>query len=150
MPSCAFLLESYTWHQVCVSWESSKSRYFSTFNGVKQGYVLLSIICIVYMDELIVTLRHSGIGCDMGDFTLVSPSIRALNNKLSIYSKFAVEYNITFNTATIICIKYGYYVIEHEFVKLNGCTIAWSNKVKHLGYIVNKKLTDTDDCASKS
>ena len=156
-----FLLDSYTRHQVCVSWESSKSRYFSTLNGVKQGGVLSPILFIVYIDELIVILRHSGIGCHMGghyvgaigyadDLTLVSPSIRALNNMLSICSKFAEEYNITFNTTKTVCIKYGSDIIEHELVKLNGCTIAWSDKVKHLGYIVNNKLTDTDDCASKS
>ena len=155
-----FLLDSYTRQKVCVSWDSSISGYFNTMNGVKQGGVLSPILCIVYIDELITRLQSSGIGCRVGnhyvgvlgyadDLTLLSPSVRSLNKILLICNNFADEFNITFNAKKTICIKFGNKVSEHDKVVLSGATIEWTNKVKHLGNMVNTTLSDDDDCKLK-
>ena len=102
------LLDSYTRQRVSVLWGDSRSRVFGASNSVKQGGVLSPILFIVYMDELIVTLSKSQLGCHMGpfyagalgyadDLTLISPSIRGLNVMLNICQRFAQEYNVTFN-----------------------------------------------------
>ncbi len=57
------LLDSYTRQQLCVSWDSSISRYFNVSNGVKQGGVISPILFIAYIDELILLLKNSGFGC---------------------------------------------------------------------------------------
>jgi len=112
------LLDSYTRQKMCVSWNTCKSRYFDVENGVKQGGVLSPILFIVYIDELIVLLSKSGLGCHIGphfvgalgyadDLTLISPSLRALNTMLTICHNFAQEYNITFNSSKTKCINFG-------------------------------------------
>ena len=83
------LFDSYTRQQVCVLWDSCRSRNFHVKNGVKQGGVLSPILFIVYFDELIILLKKRNIGCHIGshligalgyadDLTLLSPSLSSL------------------------------------------------------------------------
>jgi len=60
------LYDSYTRQQVSVSWNNSKSRFFGVTNGVKQGGVLSPILFFVYIDELLVLLSKSTLGCHVG------------------------------------------------------------------------------------
>jgi hypothetical protein len=154
------LYDGYTRQQVSVSWDNSKSRFFGVTNGVKQGGVLSPILFIVYMDELLVLLRKSNIGCHVGsyyagalgyadDLTLISPSLRSLNKMLSICKSFAAEYNITFNAKKTMCIKFGSPVTDDDNVYLDGTLIQWVDKIKHLGNTLNVSLNDVSDCASK-
>lgn len=89
-----------------MSWDSCNFRYFGTANGVKQGGVLSPTLFIVYIDELINTLKASGLGCHVGqhyigalgyadDITLLSPCVKSLNEMLIVCSKFAKEFNVT-------------------------------------------------------
>ena len=69
-----------------MSWESYTSRYFDVANGVKQGGVISPILFIIYIDELLLLLEKSGIGCHIGtmfvgaigyadDLTLICPIV---------------------------------------------------------------------------
>jgi hypothetical protein len=73
---------------MCVQWDSSKSQYFSVYNGVKQGAVISPILFCVYIDDLLVKLKAANIGCIIGgiyagclayadDLTLLAPSADA-------------------------------------------------------------------------
>ncbi len=154
------LLDSYTRQEVCVSWDSCKSRYFNVKNGVKQGGVLSPILFIVYFDELIELLRRSHLGCHIGthyvgalgyadDLTLISPSLRALNKMLFICQSFATEYNVSFNVNKTMCIKFGSPVRTEDKLYLNDSLINWVDQVKHLGNIVSSNLRDNSDCSLK-
>ena len=72
----------------------------------------------IYIDQLLLRLKKSGIGCHihgkyMGslvyadDVTLLSPSIRGLNQMLSICEEFGKEYFIKSISKKSMCIKYG-------------------------------------------
>ena len=162
MPSLIvrLLLDSYTRQQLCVSWDSSISRYFNVSNGVKQGGVISPILFIVYFDELIVLLRNSGFGCHVGtqfvgalgyadDLTLICPSLNSLNHMLSICTDFAKQYNIVFNAKKTMGIKFGAPVSQQDSVYLNDNIIQWRDQVRHLGNIVNSNLSDLPDCKVK-
>ena len=93
------LLDSYTRQQACTVWDQQKSSFFNITNGVKQGGVISPRMFTIYIDQLLLRLKKSGIGCHihgkyMGslgyadDVTLLSPSIRGLNRMLSICEDF--------------------------------------------------------------
>ena len=97
------LYESYTRQQVSVSSDNSKSRFFCVTNA-RWCFVTYT----VYIDELLVLLCKSTLGCHVGSsyigalgyadgLTLISPRLCAMNQMLSISKSFVAEYNITFN-----------------------------------------------------
>ena len=49
-----------------VSWGSARSAQFGIVNGTRQGSVLSPGFFSVYIDELLVKLRKSGVGCHIG------------------------------------------------------------------------------------
>ena len=61
------LLDSYLRQLTCVAWGLFKSRYFSLSNGVKQGGVLSPILFTLYIDKLLIRLKHAHIGCHMNN-----------------------------------------------------------------------------------
>ena len=153
------LLDSYTRQQASTVWDQQKSSFFNITNGVKQGGVISPRTFTIYIDQLLLRLKKSGIGCHihgkyMGslgyadDVTLLSPSIRGLNRMLSICEDFGKEYFIKFNSKKSMCIKYGE-KYDCEKSQLNEETIIWVDSVKHLGNIINNDLNDIDDCKMK-
>ena len=155
-----YLLDSYMRQELCVLWNSHKSRYFNVSNGVKQGGVLSPILFTVYIDDLLSLLKAAKLGCHVNhtyvgalcyadDITLLSPSLRALNNMITICELFAKKYYITFNIKKTVCIKFGSDVNIDEGAYMYGKRLEWSDTVKHLGNIVNKDLDDLDDCKLK-
>ena len=126
-------------------------------NGVKQGGVLFTL----YIDNLLIKLKQSEVGCFFkdtyvgalsyaDDITLFCPSIRGLNEGLSICCEYAEEYNIVFNPKTNFCIKFGDNVNDYEHAYRNNTSVQWYNEeVKHLGNIVQCSPSDAADCRFK-
>ena len=147
---------SYLKQLTCVAWGLFKTRYFSFSNGVKQGGVLSSILFTLYIDKLLIRLKHTHIGCHMNniftralsyadDITLIFPSICGINNMIDICCEYAKEYDITFNPTKTVCIKYGDEVELNEHVVMNGNIIEWADNVRHLGNFVDATLSDSVD-----
>ena len=94
------LFDSYTRQQACTVWDQQKSSFLNITNGVKQGGGGISPrMFTIYIDQLLLRLKKSGIGCHihgkyMGslgyvdDVTLLSPSIRGFDRMLSICEEF--------------------------------------------------------------
>ena len=90
------------------------SVYFMAINGVKQGGVSSPVLFCLYIDDLLLTLSKSGVGCFIGknfvgalayadDIILVAPTASALHKLLSICGDYASEYCISFNAAKSKC-----------------------------------------------
>ena len=60
-----FFIHSYCNQKMRIKWIGSLSGTFSASNGVKQGGVLSPLLFIVYLDQLILALKESGIGCHL-------------------------------------------------------------------------------------
>jgi len=93
---------------VRVLWAGLTSDYFTAVNGVKQGGVISPVLFCVYIDDLLVKLSRSGIGCYIGlnfvgalayadDIVLVAPTPAAMRKMLTICDEYAADYDIIFN-----------------------------------------------------
>ena len=150
------LLDSYLNQRICAAWGACKSDFFQATNGVKQGSIISPILFTVYVDELIAMLQASGLGCNIGrsfigvlgyadDLTLLSPSVNALSKMVGICEEYAKEYDIVFNCKKTVGIQFGNRC-NNCVIKLNGNEIKWQRSVKHLGNIIDQKLSDVEDC----
>jgi len=68
LPACIIrtLVNMYTGHLIRVSWAGVMSDYFSALNGVNQGGVVSPILFCIYIDDLLISLSQSGVGCYIG------------------------------------------------------------------------------------
>ena len=60
------LIFVYEEQQAWVRWGKARSRSFGILNGTRQGSVLSPALFSVYMDDLIVKIRKSDVGCHVG------------------------------------------------------------------------------------
>jgi len=112
LPACIVrtLVNMYTGHLIRVSWAGVMSNYFTALNGVKQGGVVSPILFCIYIDDLLLSLARSGVGCYIGlnfvgaiayadDIVLISPTPFAMRRLLSICDDYALQYDIIFNAS---------------------------------------------------
>ena len=139
------------------------SVYFLAVNGVKQGGVLSPVLFCLYIDDLLLTLSKSGVGCFIGsnfvgalayadDIVLVAPTASALRRLLSVCGDFASEYCISFNAAKSKCLiilpknrrgrlNYAKDCVFH----INNQQIDNVESFKHLGHVISSQMEDALD-----
>ena len=160
---CRLLLNMYTMQKLRVRWNGTHSECFSVSNGVKQGGVISPILFCIYIDDLLLRLKDSGVGCYMGgvfagalvyadDLTLLCPSLSALKEMILICSQYAAEYDIKFNAnkSQLIIFKGKKGDTPVPVVELNGDVIDVVNNVIHLGHIIHDNIYkyDVSKCVS--
>ena len=95
-------MNMYLNQEIQVKWNTSLSSKCKTSNGVKQGGCLSPSLFSVYLNDLIVKLRNSNIGCRyrseyMGvfryadDLSLLCPSFSGMRVRLQICERYANE-----------------------------------------------------------
>ena len=102
-----------------VLWKNVLGDIFSVNFGVRrQGGVLSHILFSIYVDDLVVLLRHSGFGIFIGnlflgcilyadDILLLSSSSHGLQCMLNICIEFGKKWDIRFNPAKTQCVSFG-------------------------------------------
>lgn len=156
----SLLLDMYLNQDIQVKWGKDTSNAFGGVNGVRQGGVLSPILFTVYLDMLISELKSCGAGCWLGhhyygglvsadDISLLSPSVTGLQRMVDVCAKFGLKYSILFNEKKSVCIKYSADQDDLPDIILNGKVLKWEMKVKHLGNVLNNRLTDIDDILLK-
>ena len=129
-------MDSFERQRARVMWNSHVSDYFSISNGVKQGGVISPVLFNLYLDNLLISLKQSGLRCHINgtymgalgyadDITLTCPSLYGLNSMLDICNQFSKNNHVIFNTKKTICIKYGDAVKPQECAKLNDTRLSW-------------------------
>ena len=104
------IVNMYTNEEIHVKWNTVLSSKCKTSNGVKQGGCLSSSLFSVYLNNLIVKLRNSNIGCRyrseyMGvfgyanDLSLLCPSFSGIREMLNVCESYANENKILLNVS---------------------------------------------------
>ena len=155
-----FILDGYTRHRMCAQWERHTSRTFHVCNGVKQGAVISPILFAVYYDELIAKLASSGYGCRISqhfvgalsyadDITLLSPSLKGLQYMVNICEEYGKEFHVTFNEKKTTGMVFGASNVNCKAIQVNGNNVDWVSNAKHLGNVIDDKLSDLKDINAK-
>ena len=98
----------YTNQNLQLKWYNHLTQKFNVTNGVRQGRVLSPLLLSISVDDLLVKLKNSGIGCHIGhifvgafgyadDLILLCPSVVGLNKMIKICEDYANEHDILFN-----------------------------------------------------
>ena len=104
------IMNMYTNQEFQVKWNTVLSSKCKTSNGVKQGGCLSPSLFSVYLNNFIVKLRNSNIGCRyrseyMGvfgyadDLSLLCPSFSGIREMLNVCESYANENKIIFNAS---------------------------------------------------
>ena len=141
-----------------VRWGDSLSESFNVSNGVRQGSVLSPLLFAVYLDELLVELSVSGVGCYWGslfagafayadDIVLLAPCASALRIMLSICNDFSISHGLRFNAnkTQLICFRTLYTRSISATILFNDTPLCYSDCVTHLGHILTYDLNDRPD-----
>ena len=148
--------EQYAW----VKWGKEKSQMFGIQNGTRQGSVLSPALFSVYMDELLLRLRRSGVGCHVGgvyagavgyadDLLLLAPSRSGAQIMLEICEKYAKETNLEFSThpdadkSKTKCIFMTGHLKASKPVNLQlyGVDLPFVKSANHLGHQLSENYT---------
>ena len=148
----------------CCQWNSIKSEYFQLITGTKQGGVLSPRLFALYMDDLIIKLRASGLGCHIislflacilyaDDLCLITPSRSAMQQLLDICQTYCSEYCLNFNSKKSKTLLFGPSLkTSVQPLTLNCATIDFVDNWKYLGTTVvagkNLSFTSHDDLHS--
>ena len=143
-----------------ISWNNQVSKKIRPTNGVKQGGVLSPILFNLYIDELLISLRESGLGCKIGnsyygvfgyadDVIILSPTNKGLQSMINICYNFGKQFHIQFNEKKTQCIQFGLNQTSKSKLYIGSELLTWAKKVKYLGNWLNNTLDDYDDIVFK-
>ena len=104
------IMNMYTNQAIQVNWNTVLSSKCKTNNGVKQGGCLSPSLFSVYLNNLIVKIRNSNIGCRyrseyMGvfgyadDLSLLCPSFSGMREMLNVCERYTNGNKILFNAS---------------------------------------------------
>ena len=150
VPLC-FLLLIMFWYlnmEYDVKWANSRSDSFRVMCGTKQGGILSPEFFAIYINDLIIILKRSGVGCHVlrffiacilfaDDVTLLAPTRAALQQLINICANYCNEFCLKFNvgkTKVIIFGKLSKSVSTLARISVNGQYIDYIKSCKYLGF----------------
>ena len=160
------LLSIYQKQKCWVRWSADQtcSHVFGVTNGTRQGSCLSPCLFAVYLDDLLLLLRNSGVGCHVGDvfagagcfaddLALLAPTRDGLQVMLTICENYAKAHNLTFSTdpdpkkSKSKCIFFhGANQPKPSRVILCGSPLEWVPQADHLGHTLLHSGSQDIDC----
>ena len=135
-----------------VKWNGILSRSFNVTSGVRQGGILSPQLFTVYVDDLLVALRKSGVGCHIidkfiaaimyaDDLALLAPTRSSLQKLLNICYDYGIEWCVTYNPTKTKVMLFGsaYQPSNNTTIfplYLNNSPIDFTDENKYLGIYV--------------
>ena len=139
-----------------MKWNDLLSDKCKISNGVKQGGCLSPSLFSIYLNNLILNLGNSNIGCKYGseymgvfgyadDLSLLCPSFTGIKEILNICEKYARKYDILFNATKSQLLYFGKDSnndnVQPDLSMDNGKKIPYVTKCLHLGNSISTTCT---------
>ena len=126
-----------------VKWNGFISDAFGVSNGVRQGGILSPLLFSIYVDDLLIELKKSGLGCHIGnrffgalgyadDIVIFCPTKNALKKMIKICENYALEHDILFNGKKSQLLIFGEMQTQHVDIRVNGELVPLSENALHL------------------
>ncbi|KAG7305373.1 hypothetical protein JYU34_009439 [Plutella xylostella] len=141
-----------------VKWGDALSNDFRLDCGVRQGGLTSPDLFNLYVNDLIVELRSTRIGCHVDnvcvnnlsyadDMVLLRPSINGLRKLLSVCEAFAERHGLKYNVAKteMLVFRAGGGPETVPPVYLLGSPVRVVRSFKYLGHLLNEQLNDEQD-----
>ena len=150
VPLC-FLLVIIFWYlnmEYECKWGNSYSSRFAVLCGTKQGGILSPDFFSVYIDDLIMILRATGIGCHImqrflacilfaDDMTLLSPTRHGMQLLLNKCAEYCKKFCLQFNVGKTKIMPFGKIASSPEDIaplNLNGVALELVSSYRFLGF----------------
>ena len=150
VPLC-FLMTIMFWYlnmEYIVKWASSFSIPFDVKCGTKQGGILSPDFFAIYINDLILRLKATGIGCHVirrfiacllfaDDVSLIAPTRASLQHLLNICADYCFAFCLRFNVSKTKIMLFGKIsksVSDCAKISLNGEEIDYVTCCKYLGF----------------
>ena len=146
-PMC-FVKILVNWYSKCfcrVRWESALSEVICLKNSIRQGGILSPFLFAVYVDDALLKLVNSGLGCSFyginfgaimyaDDILLLAGSRTNLQELISMAEQLFDDVNLKFNVRKCNTMKIGEKCnSECTNLKLSNGDISWQREIKYLG-----------------
>ena len=150
-----------------VRWDNFDSTIFTVGNGLRQGAVASPLYFNVYLDDLFLIMKESGLGCEIDqyfyglfgyadDCALLSPSREGLQLMLNLCANYFAEHGIKISVDVILeksktkCMAFNSPVIP-IMLSLYNLVLPWVRSAIHLGHqITTDEDTSADILSSKA
>ena len=148
------ILVIYSCQSCSVRWDNCQSETFTVSNGVRQGAVASPLYFNVYLDDLFLIMKDSGLGCYIDDYfyglfgyaddcALLSPSREGLQLMLNICVKYFSDHGIKISADVITeksktkCLAFNITVVP-AMLSLYDLVLPWVESAIHLGHQITK------------
>ena len=128
-----------------VKWKSCESPTFQIFSGVRQGGVLSPLLFAIFVDNILVKLKLSGLGCRIhgvfinaimyaDDLLLLSISVSDLHSMVNICTQEFRDIGLSINIKKSACMRIGpRFKVRTPNLSIENSTIEWKAELKYLG-----------------
>ena len=137
----------------CIKWGNAISHLVKLSVGVRQGGVLSPVLFAVYVNDVILNLHKSGLGCHIknlcfnafmyaDDLLLLSISVCDLQQMINICKTELDWLDMVINVNKSACLRIGkrFRKVTSEVI-INDKPISWAEQIKYLGICITSSVS---------
>jgi hypothetical protein len=156
IPVC-FVQLFHCWYSkiyISVRWGNAYSVFTHLSAGVRQGGVLSPVFFAIYVNDLLVQLRKSKLGCYIkgffigivmyaDDIILLSTSVSEMQQMISLCFNLLKDIDMDINVKKSMCLRIGRRYSNKEIIDLDigGRQLKWVDEIRYLGIYIKSGIT---------